>query len=339
MHCRASATPEAPPNELSTDEALAFVRALASFAKPILVLSGGEPLYRNDIFDIASLATHLGLRVALATNATLVDDAVAARVKASGIVRAAISLDGPEAAVHDAFRGRAGSFDRAVAGLERFQAAGLETQINTTVARHNVDGLPEVLELAVDLGVKALHLFLLVPVGCGVEISGEQMISPERYETVLEWLFVESSRMRMRARVPIELKATCAPHYFRIARQKAKDLDIEPPRGDGLSAVTKGCLAGQHVCFISHSGEVYPCGYLPVSSGNIRTAPLDEIWDTSTVFARLRDPSLLGGKCGVCGFRTICGGCRARAYALTGNYLAEEPFCIYQPPRAARGLD
>ena len=152
------------------------------------------------------------------------------------------------------------------------------------------------------------------------------MIAPERYEAVLEWLFAASQHVR------IELKATCAPHYFRIMRQKAREAGIEVPRGDGMSAVTKGCLAGQHVCFVSHAGEVYPCGYLPISSGNVRTTPLAEIWDTSVVFARLRDPALLEGKCGVCGFRTVCGGCRARAYAATGNELAEEPFCIYEPP-------
>jgi heme b synthase len=338
IHCRARATPEPGPDELTTNEALAFIRSLASTApaKPILILSGGEPLLRADIFEIAAEATRLGLRVALATNGTLVDDETAASVKAAGIVRASISLDGPNAAVHDAFRGRAGAFDRAVAGLKRLQAAGVETQINTTVARHNVDTLPEVLALATDLGVKALHLFLLVPVGCGLEIADEQTISPERYEQVLEWLFAESQR------TPIQLKATCAPHYFRIMRQQARELGVEIPRGDGmsadsmsadtLSAVTKGCLAGQHVCFVSHSGEVYPCGYLPISSGNIRTTPLAEIWDTSKIFAALRDPSLLKGKCGICGFRTVCSGCRARAYALTGDPLAEEPFCIYQPP-------
>jgi heme b synthase len=332
IHCRAATSPEPRPGELNTREALRFVRSLASFARPILVLSGGEPLYRADLFEIAAEAARLGLRTALATNGTLVDEAVAAKVRAAGIVRAAVSLDGPDAAIHDAFRGLAGSFDAAVAGLKRLKAAGVETQINTTVTRHNADALPRTLELALDLGVKALHVFMLVPVGCGAEISDEQMLPPERYEAVLEWLFAASSRMRMRARVPIELKATCAPHYFRIMRQRAKEAGIEVPRGDGLSAVTKGCLAGQSVCFISHTGEVYPCGYLPISSGNIRTTPLDQIWDTSEIFARLRDPDLLEGKCGVCGFRTVCGGCRARAYAATGNELAEEPFCLYQPP-------
>jgi len=355
IHCRAGAadralaTPDAGPDELTTDEALALIRSLAAFARPILVLSGGEPLYRADIYEIASEATRLGLRVALATNGTLLDDAAAARAKAAGIVRASVSLDGPNAALHDAFRGRAGSFDLAVAGLRHLQAAGIETQINTTVARHNVDALPCTLELALDLDVRALHVFMLVPVGCGAEIAAEQMLPPERYEQVLEWLFAESSRLRTR----IELKATCAPHYFRVMRQrahmrqKAREAGVEIPRGDrmsadsmspdgmsadGMSAVTKGCLAGQHVCFVSRTGEVYPCGYLPISSGNVRTTPLETIWDASKVFARLRDPDLLGGKCGVCGFRAVCGGCRARAYALTGDYLAEEPFCVYQPP-------
>ena len=334
IHCRASATPEASPDELTTDEALAFVRSLASaasadaFAAPILVLSGGEPLYRADLFDVAAEATRLGLRTALATNGTLVEDETAARVKAGGIVRASVSLDGPTAGVHDAFRGHAGAFDQALAGLERLRAAGVETQINTTVARHNVDLLPDVLRLALDQGVRALHLFLLVPVGCGVELGAAQMIPPERYEAVLEWLFAESQR------VPIQLKATCAPHYFRIMKQKGREQGIEARRGHGLSAATKGCLAGQSVCFVSHSGEVYPCGYLPVSCGNIRTAPLEEIWRESTILVTLRDPAVLRGKCGACGYRAVCGGCRARAYALSGDFLAEDPSCAYQPTRA-----
>ncbi|MBN1917921.1 MAG: radical SAM protein [Verrucomicrobia bacterium] len=353
IHCRASVSHRPLPGELTTKEALRFIRSLAAFAAPILVLSGGEPLLRADIYTLAAEASRLGLRVALATNGTLVDDAAARRCKAAGIVRAGISLDGPDAPIHDAFRGLEGSFDAAISGLTRLQAAGIETQINTTVASHNVDALPRTLDLALQLGVKALHLFLLVPVGCGAEIAAEQMISPERYEQVLEWLVGESSRLRGR----IELKATCAPHYFRVSRQRAstrqqgRELGAEIPHGhgmspdgmspdgmsaDGMSAVTKGCLAGQHICFISHTGEVYPCGYLPISSGNICTTPLETIWDISEVFAKLRDPGLLEGKCGICGFRTVCGGCRARAYALTGDYLAEEPFCVYQPPRLGK---
>jgi heme b synthase len=343
IHCRAGDRALTPSDELTTAEALAFVRSLASAASvdavatPILVLSGGEPLLRADIFEIAAEASRLGLRVALATNGTLVEDETAAAVKAAGIARASISLDGPNAAVHDAFRGRDGAFDKAIAGLKRLQAAGVETQINTTVTRHNVDTLPDVLGLATNLGAKALHLFLLVPVGCGLEIAAEQMISPERYEQVLEWLLAESSRVHARARVPIELKATCAPHYFRIMRQQARERGAALPGGRGMSAHTKGCLAGQHICFISHSGEVYPCGYLPISSGNIRTTPLARIWEDSALFATLRDPGLLRGKCGICGYRTVCGGCRARAYALTGDYLAAEPFCIYEPPGAVPG--
>ena len=204
--------------------------------------------------------------------------------------------------------------------------------------------MPETLALAKGLGAVALHLFLLVPVGCGVEIAEDQQISPEQYEGVLEWLYDAELAGG------IELKATCAPHYFRIVRQRqAEDrrsgLSRPQPAshhrqqhagGDGrsghpMNAMTKGCLAGTGVCFVSHRGEVFPCGYLPVEAGDIRQQPFREIWEESPLFVELRDPELLRGKCGLCEFKGICAGCRARAYGTTLNYLDEEPFCTYQP--------
>jgi radical SAM protein with 4Fe4S-binding SPASM domain len=339
--------------ELTTQEAMRFIDELSADFSPLLILSGGEPLCRPDIFEIASYAAGKGLAVALATNATLVTDDVAGKIKGSGIRRVSVSLDGPNAGVHDGFRGLPGSFDAAIAGLKQIQGVGVSTQINTTVTCHNVDFLPETLELALDFGVDAFHIFCLVPVGCGLEIADEEQISPQRYEEVLRWLFEKSLE------VEIHLKATCAPHYYRIVKQLgrsgnrvaqerqgsseevgASPASEEGERGPemrrsgtdrGMSAVTKGCLAGQAVCFISHTGEVFPCGYLPLSSGNIRHQRLSEIWGTSPIFESLRDPSLLKGKCGICEYRLICQGCRARAYGCTGDFLAEEPYCTYQP--------
>jgi heme b synthase len=348
IHCRRiTVADQLLPQDLTTAEATGLIDQVAAFARPIFVLSGGEPLFRADIFDIARHASDAGLIVALATNGTLIDATTAAAIRASGIRRVSISLDGADAATHDIFRGP-GAFDRALAGMAHLRAAGVPYQINTTVAKHNSSQMPETLRLAVELGAQALHLFLLVPVGCGVEITEDQQISAAEYERVLNWMYDAEMEGG------IELKATCAPHYFRIARQRQAEerrLGIvrtlpdshqrqEHAGGDGdghpggrhaMNAMTKGCLAGTGVCFVSHRGEVFPCGYLPVEAGNIRHQPFREIWVGSPLFAELRDPGLLGGKCGLCEFKQVCGGCRARAYGMTAEYLGEEPFCTYEP--------
>jgi AdoMet-dependent heme synthase len=371
IHCRATATELSSPTDLPTSVALGIIDQIVAAANPILVLSGGEPLYRNDIFQLARYATDKGLRVALATNGTLVTKDVARMIVDAGVRRVSISLDGADATTHDSFRGIPGAFDAAVHGLRNLKALGMSVQINMTIARHNAHQLPEVLQLARKLGADALHTFLLVPVGCGVDIAAEQMVPPEEYERMLNWFYDQSLEGG------IELKATCAPHYFRVARQRraadrraalqlariapavetAQESSIGPtdmtmpgstgislkPNGNGqpvghpgghpsdLNAMTKGCLAGTGVCFISHEGEVYPCGYLPVVAGDLRKQTFLDIWENSTVFHELRDVSGLKGKCGCCEFRNVCMGCRARAYAASGDFMAEEPFCVYQP--------
>ncbi len=324
-HCRVLPEEDAKRGELTTEEAIRFLDELSADFSPLLILSGGEPLCRPDLFEIASYATQKGLPVALATNGTLVSEGVARKIKNSGIRRVSVSLDGPTADLHDCFRGLPGSFGAAVAGLSRIQAQGVSAQINTTVTRRNVDHLPKILDLALDVGVDAFHVFCLVPVGCGMEIADDEQLSPEKYEEVLRWLFEKSLE------VGIHLKATCAPHYYRIMRQSSSGGKPVRREKNGMSAVTKGCLAGQSVCFISHTGEVFPCGYLPLSSGNIKRQSFSEIWRASLIFESLRDPSQLKGKCGVCEYRLVCQGCRARAYGCTGDFLAEEPYCTYQP--------
>lgn len=351
IHCRRiTVADQLLPQDLSTGEAFNLIDQIAAFARPIFVLSGGEPLFRPDIFDIARHASDAGLIVALATNGTLIDAGVARQIKASGVQRVSISFDGADAPTHNIFRGP-GAFEKALAGMEHLRTVGVPFQINTTVARHNVDQMPETLALAKQIGAQALHLFLLVPVGCGVEIADDQQISPTEYEDVLNWMY-DAEMVG-----GIELKATCAPHYFRIVRQRQAEerrqgIFRERPAshhrqqqagGNGhgasghpggqsaMNAMTKGCLAGTGVCFVSHRGEVFPCGYLPVEAGNIRQQPFRDIWEDSTLFAELRDPDLLGGKCGLCEFKRVCSGCRARAFGMTGEYLAEEPFCTYEP--------
>ncbi len=377
IHCRASATELSSPNDLTTETAKGIIDQIAAVSTPILVLSGGEPLFRSDIFELARYGTEKGLRVALATNGTLVNKHIAQKIVDSGVRRVAISLDGADAITHDTFRGIPGAFDAAITGFRNLKDLGMSVQINTTIARHNAHQLPQVLALAKSIGADALHTFLLVPVGCGVDIAAEQMVPPEEYEKMLNWFYDQSLEGG------IELKATCAPHYFRVVRQRRAaehrsaaaaqaaqhavpeassapskgPLGIGPtdmtmpgstgielkPHGIGkavghpgthpsdMNAMTKGCLAGTAVCFISNQGEVYPCGYLPALAGDLKKLPFADIWENSVVFNQLRDVNNLRGKCGCCEFRNVCMGCRARAFAATGNYLDEEPFCVYEP--------
>ena len=332
MHCRAVAEPGRSPEELTTEEARGFVDDLASFSNPILILSGGEPLYRPDILEIASYASEKEVRVALATNGTLVDGGMAKRIHEAGVQRASISIDGIDAKTHDAFRGADGAFETALEGARHLRRSGVEVQFNTTVTRHNIDELPQIVAMAEREGAKALHIFLLVPVGCGLEVSEEQQISDEEYERVLNWYYEASRKTRM------EMRATCAPHYYRIIRQRAREEGRKvTPKTDGMAAMTKGCLAGSAVCFVSYKGDVMPCGYFPVPAGNVRQQSIKEIWETSELFDELRNPDILEGKCGVCEYRMVCGGCRARAYGETGNYLEEEPFCVYEPQMKPKG--
>jgi len=368
IHCRATATELSSPLDLPTTKALNLIEQVSQYALPILVLSGGEPLFRADIFDLARYGTDRGLRVALATNGTLVSREIAHKIVAAGVRRVSISLDGACAATHDAFRGIPGAFDAALRGFRNLKELGMSLQINMTIARHNAHELPAVLELARAIGADALHTFLLVPVGCGVDIAAEQMVPPQEYEEILNWFYDRSQEGA------IELKATCAPHYFRVMRQRRAaerraaaaaspsappqaatgngesigPMELTMPGSTGIAvqphaarapqgpphemhSVTKGCLAGTGVCFISHVGEVYPCGYLPVMAGDLRRESFADVWENSPVFHALRDPEGLKGKCGRCEFRNVCMGCRARAYAASGDYMDEEPFCVYEP--------
>jgi AdoMet-dependent heme synthase len=355
IHCRRlDVSKQLMQSDLTTTEALQFVRNLAEFAQPILVLSGGEPLFRPDIFEIARHATEHGLPVALATNGTLIDERMAHAIVESGIQRVAISIDGADETTHDSFRRQPGSLAAALKGFRHLHRLGMSMQINCTVTKHNVHQIDTLYAAAKELGADALHLFMLVPVGCGVQIAESNALPAEEYERVLNWMYDKSQERAL------HLKATCAPHYFRILRQRAaadhvhikashshgkpervaaRGTSTGHPGGRGgsrpnMAAMTKGCLAGSAICFVSHTGEVFPCGYLPVSAGNVKRQSMQDIWEQSEVFARLRDVDQLEGKCGLCEFKRICLGCRARAfYATHGNYMAEEPFCIYEPKR------
>lgn len=312
-HCRRGESRGAPaPGELSTAEAVDLIRGVASWARPLLVLSGGEPLMRGDIVEIASGASGLGLPVAVATNGTLADAPTAAALARAGVRRVGVSLDGASAGTHDRVRGVAGSFEGAVRGLRLFREAGIRTQVNMTVCRGNTGEVEDVFRLACREGAAAVHLFVLVPVGCGLAIAGEEALSGAEERALFDWFHARAGSFGPEARL------TCAPHYVRFASG----------RGPSPRTAASGCLCGRSICFVSHLGETYPCGYLPVSAGNVRREGLRPIWDDSPLFRRLREPGRLGPPCGACGFREACGGCRARAYAETGDIFGGDRSCV-----------
>jgi len=324
-HCRAVAEDHPYDNELDTQASFRLLEQIKEVGEPIIILTGGEPLLREDIFDIAAYGTKLGLRMVMAPNGTLITEDSAKKMKDSGIKRISVSLDGSTPETHDAFRGLENAFENAIRGIKIARQAGIEFQINTTITKTNLDQIPKILKLAENLGAVAHHIFLLVPTGRGKYIADSE-INAQEYEETLNWFYDQ------REKTSLQLKATCAPHYYRILRQRAKEdgkkITFET---HGLDAVTRGCLAGTGFCFISHVGRVQTCGFLDVECGDITKQTFKDVWKNSQVFNTLRDFSTLESKCGICEFKKVCGGCRARAYEATGNYLAEEPLCSYQP--------
>ncbi|NVL91075.1 MAG: heme b synthase [Desulfobacterales bacterium] len=324
IHCRAAATKGPYLNELDTDAGLALLDQISEVGKPVVILTGGEPLLRSDIFEIARYGTKKGLRMVMAPNGTLITDAIAEEMAGAGIQRISISLDGATRESHDRFRQVDGAFEGAISGIKKAKQAGVDFQINTTITQQNFNELPKIQDLAVKLGAVGHHIFLLVPTGRGKYIV-DQEISDQQYEQTLNWFYDQ------REKVPLQLKATCAPHYYRILRERArKEGKTVTFKTHGLDAVTRGCLGGIGFCFISHTGIVQPCGFLDLDCGNVTKKRFVVIWNESEVFKTLRNYDNLKGKCGKCEYRKVCGGCRARAYEATGDYLAEEPLCMYQ---------
>jgi AdoMet-dependent heme synthase len=328
VHCRASAVRGPYEGELTTDEACALVDEIAAMAAPILILTGGDPLMRDDVFDIAAHAVGAGLRTVMSPNGTLVSPEVARRMKDVGIARISVSIDFPSAEEHDAFRGVQGAFDGAVRGIRNALDAGVQVQVNSTITKLNVQHLPALLRLSEELGAVSFHPFLLVPTGRGKELE-EQELPAEEYERVLEWMYDAQQTSEL------FLKPTDVPHYWRVMRQRAKalgrDLEVHARSHGGMDTLSRGCLAGLGFCFISHTGQVQPCGYFDRVAGDVRRARFSDIWYRSPLFTELRDLSGLKGKCGACEYKAVCGGCRARAYEATGDYMAEEPYCVYLP--------
>lgn len=343
-HCRASADTIQYRDKLTTEECFWLIDQILEVGKPILILTGGEPLVRKDVFQIANYAVARGLRVVMGTNGTLITRAIASQMRDTSISRMGISLDFPIANLQDDFRGKAGAFDSAMIGITNARQAGVEVQINCTVTKLNVNYLDKLLTLALDVGAVAFHPFLLVPTGRGKGLESVEL-SPQEYELTLNWIYDKQLELGER----IFFKPTDAPHYLRIISQRrntarvttapsGKNTGSSAAHGHPTNAITRGCLAGTGFCFISHQGKLKGCGYLDVEAGDVRKQTFSQIWFDSPLFSRLRDLSNIKGKCGVCEYKRICGGCRARAYESTGDYLEAEPYCLYEPVRGQKSL-
>jgi radical SAM protein len=326
-HCRAMAQPARHPLELSTAEGFRVIDQIADLASPVVVLTGGDPLKRPDLFAWIQYGVRRGLRMTLTPSATpLLSRDVIHRLQQAGLARLAVSLDGSTAAMHDGFRGVVGSFARTLAAIEYAHEAALPVQVNTTVTRHNRHDLEALSRVLQGLGIVLWSVFFLVPTGRG---RARDDLAPAAYEAVLHWLY-DCARS-----APFDVKTTAAPHYRRVVLQRrsvAGGGAGRTPPGDAIGRAAAGVNDGKGVCFISHVGEVYPSGFLPLSAGNVRRRSLADIYRHSPLFQALRDPDRLAGKCGRCEYRRLCGGSRARAYAYRGDYLASDPACLYEPP-------
>lgn len=337
LHCRACAQSLRHPLELNTAEAKLLIGEVAELQAPVFVLTGGDPLKRDDIFELVDYATQRGVRISLTPSATpLLTRDKLAELKQRGLARLAISLDGPTAAIHDAFRRVNGSFDWTLNAVRWAHELGLPAQINTTITRHNLAHLDPMIALMETLDIVLWSVFFLVPTGRG---SAADLISAEEFEQVFAKLYQTAQHAKF------DIKSTEAQHYRRYVLQrrteeKRKGNAVAPMFGrstaDGIGRAPKGINDGKGFVFISHLGEVFPSGFLPVSAGNIRKQSLADLYRHSPLFTGLRDSANLKGKCAECEFREVCGGSRARAYALTGDMFAEEPCCVWQPTQRFR---
>lgn len=330
-HCRASAQEEAAPNELTTEQSRALIDQIATFPrKPMMVFTGGDPLKRADLFDLLRYAGTKGIQVALTPSATPLATKEAFR-KASdaGVRRLGISLDGASAEIHDAFRGFEGSFARTMEMLEAASKLGMGVQINTSITQRNVHQIDAIAELLVDKKIAMWSVFFLVPVGRGVE---EQRIAPAEYETVFKklWHYAQTK--------PYSVKTTEAPHYRRYVMERGGDPLAGPRHAGTEEAINRrghraplGVGDGKGIMFISHTGEIFPAGFLPLACGQFPDDSVVEAYQNHPTFRALRDPDGFKGRCGVCEYRYVCGGSRARAYAVTGDALETDRDCIYIP--------
>ncbi|MFD1037704.1 TIGR04053 family radical SAM/SPASM domain-containing protein [Virgibacillus byunsanensis] len=340
LHCRAEAQYHRDPRELTFEEGKKLIDDIYEMNNPMLVFTGGDPLMRPDVFEIAEYAVKKGVRVSITPSATPnVTKEAMQKAKDVGLSRWAFSIDGHSAEVHDHFRGTSGSFDLTMNAIKYLNELGMPLQINTVISRYNYEYLDEMAEMVENLNCVLWSVFFLVPTGRGKETD---MISPVEHERVLQWLY------KLSKRVPFDIKTTAAQHYRRVVIQNKMREKVATSEGtninyedalmkgntgmiDGLGRAPKGVNDGNGFVFISHTGDVFPSGLLPIKAGNVRQTPLAKIYRESEVFQNLRNPDKYKGKCGVCEFRHVCGGSRSRAYNVTGDYMESEPYCVYIP--------
>lgn len=321
-HCRACAVPDRDSGELTTDEAKALLGSIAAMGTPLVVLTGGDPAKRPDLVELVRHGSALGLRMALTPSATpLVTRELLAQLRDAGLARVAISLDGMPR-THDAFRGVAGSHARTFEILRIARELGMTTQINTSVSRSNQHELPAIARAIADLGIELWSVFFVVPTGRGADLAS---LDRDEVEVLLEWL------VAVAAERTFDVKTTAAPHFRRVLLQHKVARDGVVGLRDGIGRAARGVNDGQGTMFVSHVGDVYPSGFMPIRCGNVRERDVAEIYREHPLFQALRRPDDLGGKCGHCEFRNVCGGSRARAFATSGDPLAEDPACAYVP--------
>ena len=329
VHCRADAQHQRDPGELSAQEARRLIEQLSAFGNsPILIFTGGDPMMRPDLFELIAYATELGLRCSLTPTATALPTRERLeKARAAGIRRIALSLDAPRPEIHDDFRKVKGSWQRTLDILHRAHEAGLSVQVNTTVARHNVDILHEMVPFIEQVGAVQWSLFFIVPTG---RAMADQMITAQRHEQVFNWLY------DLAQTASFDIKATAAPMYRRVAIER-KRLQGEGPvsfqsagfqYADGLHRPTRGVNDGNGFLFISHIGEIQPSGFLPITAGLVREQDVVDVYRNSQLFKDLRNPEKFKGVCGACQYRDVCGGQRGRAYGLTGDPLESDPACV-----------
>ncbi len=335
VHCRCSSDMLSSEGDFSTEEAFKLIDDICEVSKPVMVLSGGEPLIRKDIFEIARYGTSRGLRMCMATNGTLITDEVCRRMLDADIKMVSLSLDGSCPAVHDDFRSYPGAFEGVVRGAETLKRNGIKFLINSSFTKRNQHDIGATFKVAKALGATAWYMFMIVPTGRGEGIMGE-LITKEDYEDILAWHYQQE-----KIEDEILMRPTCAPHYYRIVPQIAK-AEGEKFKRRSLTFSTgggKGCIAAQTICLIDCFGNLKPCSYFHSSVGNVKQMKFKDLWFNSKVFNELRDFTKYTGKCGECEYINVCGGCRARADAVYGDYLAEEPFCNYIPVRTRKRME
>ncbi|GBD93636.1 antilisterial bacteriocin subtilosin biosynthesis protein AlbA [bacterium BMS3Abin05] len=328
-HCRASAQPLHHPLELTTGEGFGLLDEIRRFGRPLFVFTGGDPMKREDLFELIAYASEIGLRVGLSPSGTpLLSYENLDRAKNAGLRSVSISIDGPDKETHDALRNVEGSFRWCMNGAGWVKELGMDLQVNTTVTRFNWQKMDEMAEMVAGLNVSRWSLFFLVPTGRG---KPEDEITANEYELVLNKLYDFSKQYSFR------IKTTEAPHYRRVViQQMAQEMDISVSQliqetNSGKGRFLPGINDGKGFVFVSHTGSIFPSGFLPASGGNVRENSLVDVYRNSPIFQALRNPDLLKGKCGRCAFRSICGGSRSRAFAVTGDFLNEDPYCAYEP--------